>query len=86
MGQPSAWAEVLSFACPSWTHAPGERRTIKATIGKRVVAALWSARLLRDVTNYAFYKDATVQVAPPDPNGSGAAVPCGDHTAALCVP
>ena len=53
---------------------------------KRNVAALWSARLLRDVTNYAFYKDATVQVAPPDPNGSGAAVPCGDHTAALCVP
>src|ERR671920_994840 len=54
MGQPVAVADCSSFARPSWAHAPGETRTIKATIAKRVVAAPQSARL-RDGTICAFY-------------------------------
>ena len=54
MGQPVAAADCSSFARPSWAHAPGETRTIKATIAKRVVVAPQSARL-RDVIIYAFY-------------------------------
>ena len=46
------------MARPSWAHAPGETRRIKATIGKRIVAALRSARLLRDGTICAFYSPA----------------------------
>src|ERR687890_925921 len=54
MGQPVAAADCSSFARPSWAHAPGETRTIKATIAKRVVAAPQSARL-RDGIICAFY-------------------------------